>query len=176
MNILITGMPGSGKTTLIKKVAALITGAKNGFYTEEIRDRGRRTGFSLETFSGEKAVLSSVSIKSPCRVGKYGVDVATFERVGVTAVEEAVEENGVIIIDEIGKMELFSPAFKEAVVRALDTERVIATIKSSKDGFTTKIKQRKDVKIIAINQANRDELAENIIRMLDEGEESVYGS
>ena len=87
MNILLTGRPGIGKTTLIKKLIDSVSLSKGGFYTEEIRKGRERIGFSLITLEGKKSTLSSIKIKSPYRVGKYRVDVDSFEKVGVEAVK-----------------------------------------------------------------------------------------
>lgn len=60
-NILITGPPGCGKTTVIMKAAALLQGRRiAGFYTEEIRENHSRLGFRIITFSGTHGVLAHV--------------------------------------------------------------------------------------------------------------------
>ena len=80
INILITGTPGIGKTTLVKKIAAKLQPLHPvGFYTGEIREGGERKGFSLTALDGRESILSHVDIISPHRVGKYGVDVAGFD-------------------------------------------------------------------------------------------------
>jgi len=110
---LLTGRPGTGKTSLIKQVAAQMKGKAGGFYTEEIRTRGIREGFRLITLDGEETILAHVSFHSPYRVSKYGVDSKTLEQVGVPALRRAAQQCDLVIIDEIGKMELFSTAFRE---------------------------------------------------------------
>ncbi len=104
---LLTGRPGTGKTSLIKEAVARYRSRAGGFYTEEIRSQGTRLGFKLVTLDGQEAVLSHVGIQSPYRVGKYGVDVGSLERVGVATLRQAVKERDLIVVDEIGKMELF---------------------------------------------------------------------
>jgi nucleoside-triphosphatase len=170
VNILITGRPGVGKTTLIKKFIEKSSVPCRGFYTEEMREGGRRTGFLLRTLSGTETVLASVSTRSVHKVGKYGVDLEAFERVGLLPLREALNEGGeLIIIDEIGKMELFSPAFREIVERAMDTGRVIATIKSGGNDFVGKIKQRKDVRVVMMTLQNRNDLVKDILEMVGYG-------
>jgi nucleoside-triphosphatase len=98
---LLTGRPGTGKTSLIKQVASHMNGQAGGFYTEEIRSRGVREGFKLITLDGEEAILAHVDIRSPYRVSKYGVDVDVLDRVGVPALRKAVlQSNLVIIMDD----------------------------------------------------------------------------
>ena len=82
MNVLLTGRPGIGKTTLIKKVIDMTSLSKGGFYTEEIREAGQRVGFSLTTLDRKESVLAHVKIRSPYRVGRYGVDIDSFEAIG----------------------------------------------------------------------------------------------
>lgn len=88
MNILLTGRPGIGKTTLIKKLIDSVFLSKGGFYTEEIREGKERIGFLLVTIDGEKTILASVKTKSPYHVSKYSVDVDEFEKIGVEAVKK----------------------------------------------------------------------------------------
>ena len=115
---LLTGGPGVGKTTIIKRALERARISAGGFFTEEIRAVGVRQGFRIVTLDGESATLSHTDIGSPYRVGKYGVDIEALERVGVAAIREAVRQHELVVIDEIGKMELFSSVFKEAVEEA----------------------------------------------------------
>ena len=163
-NILITGVPGIGKTTLIKK---LVESFKSyhlaGFYTGEIRDGRIRKGFTLTSLYGQESILSHVDIKSPCRLGKYGVDVTGFDRF-LDTLDLLKPLNKILIIDEIGKMECFSEKFKMLVKRALDSGQVVlATIALRAGGFIDEIKKRKDVELYEITRINRDLIAEKII-------------
>jgi len=158
MNILLTGRPGIGKTTLIKKLIDVTSLSKGGFYTEEIREGGKRVGFSLMTLDGKKSTLASIKIKSPYRVGKYSVDVDGFEAIGVEAIRKAMPTKKLIIIDEIGKMELFSKKFRDVVIQALNTGGVVATIKKGRGSFIDGIKSRRDVRLLEVNLENRDTL------------------
>ncbi|PYL56298.1 MAG: AAA family ATPase, partial [Verrucomicrobia bacterium] len=102
--ILLTGRPGCGKTTLIKRVVDELALPAGGFYTEEIRRRGERVGFKIITLSGEEAVFADVDFKTPQRLGKYGLDLAALETVGVEALRTAVRGRQLVVIDEIGPM------------------------------------------------------------------------
>lgn len=162
-NILITGPPGVGKTTLVKRLSeGLSAHGPTGFYTEEIREKGMRKGFSLVGLGGQRGVLSHVDIKGPFRVGRYGVDVKGFE----TFLEEiglAGPEAGVIIIDEIGKMECFSEKFSGIVKDALDSQTpLIATVALKGGGLVSEVKGRDDVLLFDVSSKNRDSLPHEI--------------
>jgi len=91
-------------------------------------------------------------------VGRYGVDIDTFEAIGVESIRKAISTNELIIIDEIGRMELFSKKFREVVLQALKTGRVIATIKKGRGRFIDEIKSRKDARVLEVNLENRETL------------------
>ncbi len=160
-NMLLTGIPGIGKTTLIRNVLSLLgRESATGFYTEEIREQGTRRGFRIRTLSGDEGILAHIDVKSPYRVSKYGVNVLEFERVAIPAITGGSGATArIVVIDEIGKMECFSEAFKKSVVAALDSDKtVLATIALHGDAFVESLKKRPDVTLIRITETNRDQL------------------
>ncbi|MGQ9701977.1 MAG: NTPase [bacterium] len=166
-NILLTGLPAVGKTTIIKNVVGLINKPYAGFYTEEIRKDNERVGFRLITFDNKSCTLAQKSLKSPYYVGKYGVDIRCIEDIGVCAIRQGLLENKIIIIDEIGKMELFSAQFRKIVLEALDSKSsVLGTIRYRPEPFCDIIKNRNDVKIIEVTLENRQNLALDIVNIL----------
>jgi nucleoside-triphosphatase len=159
MNYLLTGHPGVGKTTIIKKLIDKLKLPAGGFYTEEIREDNMRMGFAIVTLSGLKGVLAHRNFKSSYKVGDYGVGVYTLERIGVKEIQMCLVEKKVIVIDEIGKMELLSPEFQEAVKKALDADNlVLGTITLARHPFAEKVKARDDVKIYEVTRENQDEV------------------
>jgi nucleoside-triphosphatase len=163
-NILLTGPPGIGKTTIIMKlIESLRSYNPVGFFTEEIREGPTRKGFKLTSCDGDRSVLSHVDIKSGIRVGKYGVDVEGFE-LFLDNIDFFDPLKRVIIIDEIGKMECMSRFFTELIGRLLDSEKpLIATIALRGTGVIDNIKKRSDIKLVQINHKNRDSLPLKII-------------
>jgi len=114
--LLLEGRPGIGKTTAAGRIAALLRDSGvpvSGFVTREIRKSRQRVGFSLVTLEGEEDTLAHVDFSGPPRVGKYGVDLAVLETIGVDALR-AARTDGVVIVDELGKMELASESFRDA--------------------------------------------------------------
>jgi nucleoside-triphosphatase len=160
---LLTGRPGSGKTTVIKQAISGQEIKSGGFYTEEIRTAGVRQGFRIITLDGHDAVLSHVDNTGRYRVSRYGVDVANLDDTAVAAIERAIADSDVIVIDEIGKMELFSARFKEAVLKAIDSDKkVLGTIMLNPHSFADKIKRRPDVKVIELTRANNEQVLKEI--------------
>ena len=161
--VLLTGRPGCGKTTLVKRVVKNLSQRAAGFYTEEIRDGGIRVGFRLVTLAGDEGVLAHIDFKTSERVGKYGLELSALEAVGVNAIREAMQATRLIVIDEIGPMEIRSLVFREAVNEALDSESpVLATIFFRPLPFTDAIKSRPDVVLIEVRPNNRERLVSEL--------------
>ena len=166
-HILLTGKPGVGKTTVIKKIIPLLGLDAGGFYTEEIREMDKRMGFRIVTLDGEEGILAHVDCNSNYKVSKYRVDLDSFEKVAIPAIENAMKNKSIIIIDEIGKMELFSTKFKELVSNILDGEKtLLCVIKEDGYAFSENIKKRNDIDILTVNYENRDRLPEKVVDML----------
>jgi nucleoside-triphosphatase len=169
--LLLTGRPGVGKTTVIRTVVARFPGNAGGFYTQEIREGGRRTGFRLVALDGPVGILASVNVSGPVRVGKYGVHLHDLEEVGVKALWRAVEQPdlSVVVIDEIGKMELASLAFRNAVLAALDGPKlVLATVMARSHPWVDNLKAGDGVTLVEVTLANRQVLPERILDWLSQ--------
>jgi nucleoside-triphosphatase len=168
VRLLLEGRPGSGKTTVAARLAELLEGRgvpATGFFTREIRERGRRVGFEIERLDGERATLAHVRLPGPPRVGKYGVDIEAFERVALPALSGRRE---VVLVDELGKMELASERFRD-LIAALFERRVslVATVHAHRHPFTDRLKRRADVDLVRVTKSNRDRLPAELARRLD---------
>jgi nucleoside-triphosphatase len=161
--VLLTGRPGSGKTTVIKRVLNELPQCAGGFYTEEIRKHATRVGFKIVALGGEEAVLAHVDFTTAERVGKYRLNLSAVEEVGVKAVYEAIHARRLIVLDEIGPMEIRSPIFRNAVTEALDSGLpVLGTIFARSLPFADAIKNRPDVTLIEVRPDNREKLVSDL--------------
>ena len=167
-NFLICGPSGVGKTTLIKKILKNLNLRAGGFYTEELREKGKRVGFKIITLNNQEGILAHIKIEGGIKkVGKYGVNIFDLENIGVKSLSQSLKNDDLIVIDEIGKMEIFSDNFKYKVIDCLDSDKfVLATIGISGDKFIYQIKERKDVSLLVISYKNRDSLLYEILSMI----------
>lgn len=166
--LLLTGAPGVGKTTLLVRLAERLRDRPvRGFVTEEVREGGRRRGFAIRALdTGRVDTLADVDVRSPHRVGRYGVDVDALDRmVGETLVEPP--DGAVVLVDEIGKMECFSTRFVEAVRALLDAGHpLVATVATKGRGFIAEVKERSDVARIEVTRDSRDVLLDELVQRL----------
>jgi len=172
---LLTGRPGTGKTSLIKQAVAGMTGKAGGFYTEEIRSHGVRKGFKLVTLDGEEAILAHIKIQSKYQVGKYGVDVDALDRVGVAALQKAIQQCQLVVVDEIGRMELFSNSFRKTVLEIIDSGKwLLGTIMFNSNQWADAIKRRPEVHVVPVTGSNKQQVLAGLKQWL-EGLEGLEG-
>lgn len=168
MRLLLTGSPGVGKTTVIRNILKAIPGVQcAGFYTEERRERGQRRGFKICTLDGKEAVLATVSgVRGP-RVGRYTVHVAEFEDLVLQRIDADKTTADLFVIDEIGRMELESTKFRNALIELLARPcNLLGTVAKRGKGFLDQIKGRNDIELIEVTKENRDQLPSTIIERI----------
>jgi nucleoside-triphosphatase len=138
-----------------------------GFYTEEIREGGKRTGFMLTDLDGRQGVLAHVRFRGGPRISKYGVDLTVLDSIGVDSMKCALEQKDLIIIDEIGPMEILSDHFRKAVLEILDRDvLVLGTIVMRRTDFTEAVKTHPNVQVIEITRANHDQVVAQILELI----------
>ena len=164
---LITGKPGVGKTTVVQNTIERMRSVSiAGFYTAEIRGKGSRLGFELQGLNGVRRILAHVEIVSRNRVGRYGVDTPGFDEF-LETLDLLNPDVELIVIDEIGKMELFSNRFRNLVRNALNSDKqVLASIPLKGNKFIRKIKQRLDIHLLEVTHGNRDRMPDTIVEGL----------
>jgi len=168
--LLLTGRPGVGKTTVIKAVAEALGERGGGFYTEELRGPGGRKGFRLATLSGQEALMAHVTLKGEGRprVGRYGVDVTAVERVGVAALRRAMDEGRIVVVDEIGKMELFCGPFRDVVLKAMGGPyTVVATAMAKPNPWIAALRAMPGVEVWELTAENRDDMPRQVLEWLE---------
>ena len=165
--LLITGVPGVGKTTVIRRVAERLRGQKlGGFYTEELREAGAHTGFRLVDFEGHALTFADVGFGGP-RVSRYGVDVAALDA-RAEALLAPRPELVVYLVDEIGKMECLSPRFVAAMRRLLASgRRVVATVARKGEGLIDEAKRWPGATLWEVSHDNRDRLPDEVLAWLE---------
>ncbi|XP_020580826.1 cancer-related nucleoside-triphosphatase homolog isoform X1 [Phalaenopsis equestris] len=172
---LVTGPRGVGKTTLVMRVVESLRASHpelniQGFYTREIREGSARVGFEVVTLDGRRGTLatsiaSRKSLSWPC-VGKYRVDLPSFETIALPELE-VKEGTDLFIIDEVGKMELFSSSFYPAVLRVFESNTpILATIPIPKYGRdipeVSGLRNHPKATVCTLNAGNRDAIKETI--------------
>ena len=171
MKLLITARPGAGKTTAVERTLALLRRPFAGFITREIRRGGKRTGFGVEEVPpGARGTLATKEKAAgrTARVGSYGVLVDEFERVALPPVERALREGLVLVIDEIAKMELQSPRFREIVLEALGGDGdILATVQMKRLAFLERVRSHPAVELVELNRENRDTLPAELARRFE---------
>jgi len=169
-NFLITGPPGSGKTSVIERAMSFLRerGLRaGGIYCPEIRERGVRVGFRIiDIMTGEERILAHVNQPIGPQVSKYRVNVANVDELSELAINRALDGADFLVIDEIAPMEINSEGFKRAVLAALDSPKpVLAVIhQRTGTGFIGGIKARGDVRIFEVTQGNRANLPDQLAK------------
>ncbi|MCL4346422.1 MAG: NTPase [Candidatus Thermoplasmatota archaeon] len=168
----LTGLPGSGKTSTLLKLVEMLEAEGNtvgGMVTEPIIEDGRRRGLRVyNKMTGESGVLAHVTIESRYSYEKFGVDLTVLETIGVKALTDAEERADIIIIDEVGKLEVESELFVEEVKNVLDLDKaVILTLhKKSRNPLLQDIRKRDDVRILEVTPINRNLLPYKVMKLM----------
>ncbi len=168
MKIAVTGSPGVGKSTLVLRAVERVPPSCGGMVTAEIRKCGRRVGFSLRNLAtGQEGVLAHIHFADGPGFGRYRINLRDLDEIGALAIERAVEERDIVVVDEVGPMELHSPRFITAVDRALTEARnlLVTVHRASNHPLAYAIRHRVD-RIVRLTREKRDEQLEEVVRLL----------
>lgn len=169
----ITGLPGSGKTYTLKRVISML--GKDikigGMIDEKIPDSEGRHDIGMavtDLQTGERVQFASPDVESKVMAGKLGVDLSLFESVAIEAIKSACADCDLIVIDEVGKVEVESQAFVDAVKDALDVDKpmIITLHKKSRNPLLQDIRRRDDVRILEVTPTNRYLLPHKIMQLM----------
>jgi len=165
----LTGDPGCGKTTALRRVVERLAAGgvpMRGFFTEEVREAGRRRGFRGVTLDGQTFTLADRSEPGPPTVGPYGVTLAGLETIGLAALTPEADTR-LIVLDEVGKMECFSEAFRRRVEELLaGSTPVLATVAVHGVGFVKRVRHDPRVTLIRMRREGRDAVVGDLLRRL----------
>jgi nucleoside-triphosphatase len=171
-NFLITGPPGSGKTSVIEEAVEILRGRglkPGGLYCPEIREGGQRLGFRMvDLITREERILAHVDQPSGPQVSKYRVKVENVDAMSEIAIGRALREADFVAIDEIAPMEIYSEGFKRAVLAALDSPKPLLAVihQRTTTGFIGAVKARPDVKLFEVTPSNRAKLPSQLAEMV----------
>ncbi|MBI4056520.1 MAG: AAA family ATPase [Elusimicrobia bacterium] len=154
-NLILTGNPGVGKTTLIREVVLSLKDRVGGFFTQELKEEGKRIGFLLRTFQGTEGILAQKGLVSSVKFNKYGIDLKVLEGIGLQALKDALQNRKIVVIDEIGSMEVLSEPFRQMVLECfMSPQPVLATIRLGAQPFTDSVKKMSQTKVLALTRKN----------------------
>jgi nucleoside-triphosphatase len=183
VKLVLTGAPRTGKSTLLRRLAEAFPGNAGGFVVTELRSpAGRRCGFALHVVwrtpdtrltTVQQVVLAHEEWPSPLHVGRYGVNPEALA-VAVRALDSAMHEGALVLIDEIGPLQLLSEAFHDAVLRCLDSRcPMVATLGQATHPFVHQLRSRPGVRVLEVSRQNRDALARGLATWLAAPREGV---
>jgi len=161
----VTGNPGVGKTTLVLRVVEGVPLKCGGMVTLEIRKVGRRVGFSVrDILTGKEGVLAHLHLTQGPRMGRYRINLKDLDEVGAAAIERALEEADLVVVDEVGPMELHSPRFIRAVERALEADKhlLVTVHRRSNHHLAYLVRHRVD-RYIRLTVSNRERMIQEVI-------------
>lgn len=168
----ITGLPGAGKTYALLKVIEMLEADEytvGGMITEPILENEHRVGFYVVDWGTKvRKIFAHKDIDSRIHVGKYGVDIQALEEIGVQAIRDATMNTNIVVIDEVGKMEVESDPFVKAVKDALDADKplVLTLHKKSRNPLLQDIRRRDDIRILEVTAVNKNLLPYKIVKLL----------
>jgi len=168
--LFVTGRPGVGKTTVLLNAVEGLRAkgcSVGGMMSREVRHEGARVGFQIINLkTGEEGWLAHVNQPSGPQVSKYRVNLIDLETIGAKAIQTALGEADLVVIDEVGPMELFSEAFKQVIKDAVDSRKLILGVihHSARDPLIEAIRKREDAEILEVTFENRSRVHNILIQ------------
>ncbi len=169
--IFLSGKPGVGKTTAVKSIISLLGRRPGGFYTREVRSQSHRTGFEIVTLDGRTAWLagraSTKTFSEEIQLGKYRVNLRAIDSFAVPALQRALAAGGIIIIDEVGPMELASELFRQTVLEILGSDApLVGTLMQRPNPFADRVRRHPRAQVKTVTLTNRNDIPAEVVAEL----------
>lgn len=170
----ISGAWGARKTETLESIIRMLSDEDievGGMVTEPIMEDNRRVGFQVMDWSTkEKAVFAHLDLDSPTEIKGYGVNLDSLNEVGVKAIKDAAKEKEVVLIDEIGKMQVESEKFKEVVSKIFEIDKplIITFEKKSRNTLLQDLRRRDDVRMLELTDVNKNLLPYKVVELIKE--------
>ncbi len=166
--LILSGTPGIGKTTLIKAVIKELGDQAGGFFSEEILGPGGRKGYKLVTLDGQWGIMAHADFKSKSNFGRFGVETHIIDKLGAGAINAALTDKPIVVIDEIGKNTMFSSQFQSAAVKAVGSPKVVlATAMSDNHPWLMALKAFPGVTVWEVTKKNRTALVKQVLEWVE---------
>ncbi|MBP7689817.1 MAG: AAA family ATPase [Thermoflexales bacterium] len=167
--LILSGTPGIGKTTLIKAVIKELGDQAGGFFSEEILGPGGRKGYKLVTLDGQWGIMAHADFKSKSNFGRFGVETHIIDKLGAGAINAALTDKPIVVIDEIGKITMFSSQFQSAAVKAVGSPKVVlATAMSDNHPWLMALKAFPGVTVWEVTKKNRSALVKQALEWVNQ--------
>lgn len=174
--ILLIGRPGVGKTTLVTRICEELSVPASGFYTTEIREGPRRLGFQIRTLDGREGLLAHRELPTGPSVGRYRVAVDEIRRLALPTIQRALTGTGVVVLDEVGPMELTVPELREIALTLLSgAGPFLVTIQERSLGLLDRVPPRERPSPIRVTTANREQLVVPLREELEAAARAQFG-
>jgi nucleoside-triphosphatase len=172
--MLVTGPPGIGKTSILRRTVKELKNRNytvGGMFCREVREGGIRVGFEIRDIStGQRGWLAHVNQPTGPTIGKYHVNLTDLDVISAGSILDALKNADILAVDEIGPMELLSPAFSNALTKAVESSKpLIGTIHYRlSNSLVNTIKAREDTEILNVTYENRESLHNLIANTISE--------
>lgn len=175
-NLFITGLPRTGKTSLLRQCLSQTRLQAGGFAVQRLTENGRTWAFRLLDLSREPWIGQQESVDCFPDIaitlkpdGHWQGHPEVFDTKGVTALEHAHSAGcPLLVMDELGIFERDAFHFQRAVIKALDNQQpVLGVLKPKPAPFLDRVRGHPQVQIVNLTAAASEQGQKDVENFLE---------